>query len=516
VIGLIVLGLAFLFFLVVAFFAAKTWHVGHVVAMVFLFLFTLVMLFLTATLFRTHQNFRPEYDADIESLEQEQKRHQTLLYGSRLGVPAGDGSLYGEQALARVEQFGRGRIWRHVFGQINPLNPGIVLKMSQWNNDGCLTVGKEEDFDEGIEPVADEAVADAADGGDAATAVVSPHGIVDGQFLYAFKEYPVRFMTPAEKEYYFGALSNGEESFADKDKRNRCRIPSVYLGKFRVTGLTDQNVSVVPETPLDQFQMRQIGNNDSWVLYEKLPTDSHDLFGGVEPENLSGLISLKRLNDFGVPLSQQAYQGMLDEYVRDGKEFTQRVNDPLRLAVQVRFKQPYEVVVDLEVEGDLPETNQPFNVEGRAQVRNLIQEEATKFAQGDTAVFDDQTATELVQQGIAERVGNPTYSRQLHDFENAMNDQQVRFIELTDDLGVVTAEVDALNSSLNRLQEQVDKLRAEVQLLQQDFDGFGAERTELSKYFERLRDRRSYLEQEIDRLVVAVDPVSLVGPLASR
>jgi len=310
-------------------------------------------------------------------------------------------------------------------------------------------------------------------------------------------------MTPVEKDYYFGKLNAGEGNFADQDKRNRCRMPIVFLGKFRVTAQTDQTVNVIPETSLDPFQLQQIGRNDtSWVLYEKMPTDSHDLFAGVEKAKLTGLIPLKRLNDFGVRLSQPAYQAMLDEYSGDGKEVSQAVNDPLRLSVKLRFTKPYVEVVDLEVEGELPETNQPFNVEGRAQIRSLMQGAPAKFAEGDEASFDAETARRLVQLGVAEQLGVPTFSRQLRDFEYAMNEHQIRFAELTDDLELAGGEVDALKASLTRLQDQLDKLRTDTELLDQDFKGFDAERARLFDYLQRLRARRDYLETEIDRLTV--------------
>lgn len=541
VIGLIVLGLAFVFFLVVAFFSAKTWHVGHVVAMSFLFLFTLVMLFLTATLFRTYEKFQPAYEKSMASLAQEQARHRTLLSGDP-GEPAGEGSLKGEQLLARVEQFGRGRIWRNVYGQVAPGNPEIGLRMASWTNDGCLTVGKEDELEEPIEPVVDETIAeddpdmdagdpdaddttDATDedGGDTAddgttppdgggaapvnppgpAVAANPHGIAEGQFLFAFKEFPISIMTPAEKEYYFEGLGDGDRNFADLDTRQRCRVPMVYLGKFQVVRQTDQLVVVLPVSRLDQFQMQQIGNQASWVLYENLPSDSHGLFKDVEPDQLSNLIPLKRFNDLGTRISPANYQAMLRGYVEDGQDVTQPINDPMRVSVEVKFKQAYEVAVDLDVEGELPQTNQPFNVEGRAQIRNLIQGEPTKFEPEETAFFDGATADRLVRQGIAERVGNPKYERRLRDYEFELQDNEQRGKELNETVSVVTKKVAALQGSLDHLQAQTDKLKAEMGKLQEDLNGFNAERTQILRYLQLLKDRVIYLQREISRLNAA-------------
>ena len=536
VIGLIVLGLAFVFFLVVAFFSSKTWHVGHVVAMSFLFLFTLVMLFLTATLFRTYEKFQQAYEKSATSLVQEQARHRTLMSGNP-GEPAGEGSLKGEQLLARVEQFGRGRIWRNVYGQVAPGNPEIGLRMSNWANDGCMTVGKEDEIEEPIEPVVDDAIAEDDPGADAVDVVTddevptddpdagdgaappdeavpppinppapaggtNPHGIVEGQFLFAFKEYPISIMTPAEKEYYFSGLGDGDQNFADIDTRSRCRVPMVFLGRFRVVRQTDQLVVVLPDSRLDPFQMQQIGNQASWVLYENLPSDSHHLFHDVEPEQLSNLIPLKRF-DLGTRISPANYQSMLKGYVEDGQEITQPINDPMRVSVEVKFKQAYEVAVDLDVEGELPQTNQPFNVEGRAQIRNLIQGEPTKFEPDDTAILDGATADRLVQQGIAERVGGPKYRRRLRDFEFELQDNEQRHTELNESVSLVTKKVSALQGSLDHLQAQTDKLKAEMAKLQEDLQGFNAERTAIGRYLQLLKDRVHFLQREITRLNAA-------------
>ena len=101
-VGLAVLGLAFVFFVVVAFFAAKTWHVGHVVALVFLFLGTLLFLFLTATLFRTHQKFHPAYQQSIAELQRLEETNRRLKYGEGGAEPDAD-SVTGLQGGARID-----------------------------------------------------------------------------------------------------------------------------------------------------------------------------------------------------------------------------------------------------------------------------------------------------------------------------------------------------------------------------------------------------------------------------
>ena len=237
-IGLIVLGVAFIFFLVVAFFAAKTWHVGHVVAMSFLFLFTLLFLYLTAALLRTHNEFRPSYEKAVADLEREQQRERTLRYGDP-SVAAGEGTLAGERALARIESASRGRVWGNVRRQ--PARDGIMLSMARWTSKGYAKIGKEDEFDAPVEEVEEDAAVEGEEGavdggeGDDVVAVVgNPHGIESGQFVHAFKELPINQLTAAQQTYYFGALGEGEDSLAARDTKGFCRVPVAYLGKFVV------------------------------------------------------------------------------------------------------------------------------------------------------------------------------------------------------------------------------------------------------------------------------------------
>ncbi len=502
-IGLIVLGLAFVFFLVVAFFAAKTWHVGHVVAMSFLFLFTLLTLYMTATLMRTYAKYRPEYAKTVKSIESLEKTNHQLEFGN-LSEPAGEGSLVGERTLAKVESTSRGRMWGNVRARVAPDN-SIVMDMSRWANDGCMRVGQEEDeteIDEPIEPVPDEGI-----DGEAADAPAQPevardnHGIVEGQFVYGFKEFPISQLTPAEKEFYFAGLGEGEDAFPNKDTKGLCRVPVAYIGKFLVQKVDAQSVSVVPASQLTPGQRQQIANPNPWVIYEKLPTDSHDVFAGVEQEKLASLIPAQRLAAGGLRIPPAAYNRMIGSYAADGKEFTGQVTSPLRIKVKVKFLKEHEQVVDLVVEGELPPADTPFDVQGRAQINSLLQGEPTKFAKDDEAWFDAKTADDLVRRGLAERVGNPVFSRQLSDFEYSLDEYQVTLNKISVERSLLQGQVDALTSSLERLQEQIDKHRQELDLLRADQQGFDVEKSELEGYRSILRQRIETLRGEVDSMI---------------
>lgn len=511
VIGLIVLGLAFLFFLVIVFFAAKSLQIGHAVALAFLFLFTLLFLYMSAALMRTHDKYRPMYTKTMKDIETQEKRARELTVGTS-NEPAGEGTLVGERTLARVSAATSGKTW----GNVRVARPGIpiVLDMSRWMSDGCQRVGQE-DSDAPVEPVPDDEFADvdadtSADpdaSADGATPDAGPvveagtHGIVAGQFVYAFKEFPIAQMTAAEKEYYFAGLGEGEDAFPNLDTRGLCRVPIAYLGKFLVQQVDANTVTVVPTKNLTRGQQQQLGNPAPIVLYEKLPLDSHDVFDSVEAGNLSKLIPIQRLIAGGLQVTPAAYERMIREFSQDGQEYTGRVENPMRVMVQVKFLQDYEQVVDLEVEGDLPPADSPFDVQGRAQVPSLLQGEPTKFEKDQLATFDARTADNLVRQGVAERVGNPVYSRQLRDFEFSLERYNSVLEEAAAERQLLQGQVDALTKSLERLQEQIDKHRRELARLQEDQSGFDSEKQELSGYRSVLEERLEVLKNEVDTLI---------------
>lgn len=507
-IGLIILGLAFVFFLVVAYFCAQTWHVGHIVSMVFLFLFTLLTLFLTATVLRTNKEYHPKYLSAAADLERETAKTDTLMFGSP-SDPDGKDSVVGERTMAQAETMARGRVWRNVFRVPGPQPNGIALTMRAWTNDGCQRVGQEdeEEFaDEDIEPEpdagADDAAADAAEV-DAARA--SSHGIVAGQYVYGFKEVAIARMSPAQKDYYFSVLGGeGEESFANQDTKGRCRVPVGYVGKFYVVEANDNAIIVQLQGRPDPGQIAQLENKAPWALYERLPTDVAELFGEeMDKAKIAQVLPVEWFAMGGLQMSPAAYNQMIDEYARDGKTGG-RTNDPMRSRVEVNFLKEHTQEVDLQVaDGNLPPADTPFNVQGLAQVKNMLQGEPTKFEKDQRAFFDAATAQRLQREGVVEIVGEPLYQRQLRSFEFGLDDYQKKFGVLSEDIQSVKSRLADLTQSLNNLQSQIDKHREELEQLQEDKQNFDSERDALRQYRDMLKQRFESLQNEVNSLTLA-------------
>jgi len=510
-IGLIVLALAFVFFLVVAYFAAQTWHAGHVVALAFLFLFSLLFLFMAATLMRTHGKYRPQYAKALKDYDNAVQREGQLTFGSP-SEPAGEGTLMGERRFAQIQQSTAGRTWGNVIPRLTPQS--MALDMRGWTNDGCQKVGQEEEesFDDPIDPEPDpEASGDAGDDVAAPVDEGNTHGILQDQYLYAFHEIPINGlvlngrpvaagMTPAEKAYYFGVGSLNGTEFTDQDKRSSCRVPGAFLGRFLVTEATPQRLTIEsadPPTPT-QARLRQAPNLN-WVLFEKLPTDSHEIFAGVEENQLGQMMPPQWFAQRGLPPA--IHNQIISEYQRDGKEFNGQ--NSRRTTQEIEFTGAYEMAVNLDV-ADLPETDTPFSTDGRAQVKSLMQvgpdgaSLPAKFEAGDKVTVDGEMAQVLINdKRVAKAVGKPRYSRQLRDYQTLLNNFQLDFRAVGTARNTIKAQVTDLDASLKRLREQIDKHEKELELLQKDKKGFEVESEQLQAFKQLLEQRLDILRGEV-------------------
>ena len=120
------------------------------------------------------------------------------------------------------------------------------------------------------------------------------------------------------------------------------------------------------------------------------------------------------------------------------------------------------------------------------------------FAEGDEITVDGAFAARLVRDGFAETVGQPTYSRQLKDYQFLMNDFQSQLNEVASQRNIVQDQVNDLDASLQRLNEQLDKHVEELRLLQADSSGFEAETELLKKFKEMLTERLAILRGEVE------------------
>jgi hypothetical protein len=77
-----------------------------------------------------------------------------------------------------------------------------------------------------------------------------------------------------------------------------------YLGEFKVVGVTDRDVALQPTHKLSDAQLQRLGQSKGpWILFAKLPLDSHEAFAGLKESQLKELLP----------------EATVAEYIRDGQ-----------------------------------------------------------------------------------------------------------------------------------------------------------------------------------------------------
>ena len=214
--GLAILGVVLLLYILLAYFAAKTWQVWHVVLLVFLFLFSFVFVL---PRFRrrskVQQRWRTQYVSAMRDIETELQNNQQLTRGSLGGEEPGEMQLRGEVKQVLVD---RGRIWRNL--RLADLGDGqVLLDASAWDEAGCRPAGNaEEDQDTGVAD--EEPSGDAA----AATATATPPslGLDADAVVYAFKEIPIRALPEPLQKLLLSASASGDESDDEPKQQVGC------------------------------------------------------------------------------------------------------------------------------------------------------------------------------------------------------------------------------------------------------------------------------------------------------
>lgn len=99
--------------------------------------------------------------------------------------------------------------------------------------------------------------------------------------------------------------------------------PAGYIAEFKVAGIAGKNVSLQPTMSFQfEWQSKRLAQSRvPWSLYEKMPSDRHDVFQGLNQAQLAALMP-GRPQDKIRPVPPE----VLEEYVRDGTPA--QPNDP--------------------------------------------------------------------------------------------------------------------------------------------------------------------------------------------
>ncbi|MCA9151783.1 MAG: hypothetical protein KDA92_20915, partial [Planctomycetales bacterium] len=330
--GLAILGIIVVVFFILAYLAARTWVVWHVVILSFLFLFSLVFMMFAAATLKVQDRWRGQYTKLTQEVEDEEDRNDKLTNGSILDEELGLKQLRAEATRAASD---RGRVWRNL--RLADVGENqLVFNTASWGDAGCATAagGGEEDAFEEEAPAEDAA---AGDGNAAAPPAPISLGLEPNAVVFAFKEAPMRVLP----EPIQAALDSAE--LLEKDTQGFCKVPVFYMGEFKVVGDPNANpaaLTLAATMPLSDSQIAQLDDaNSTWVLYEIMPVDSHEVFAGATPEQVGALLALGAADPASV-------QQSLQEYVRD----QQQANDndpPERKWMEIEFTQAHSEEVDV-------------------------------------------------------------------------------------------------------------------------------------------------------------------------
>lgn len=496
--GLAILGVLVLVFIALAVLSAKTWQIWHVLIVGALFVATFICCAFAAATLKVQGRWRGQYQQALGQLEREQDRFEQLTRPDPHSEELTVGEISGEVRRALAD---RGRVWRNLV-LADVADGTVTLDASNWGDDACqqVGVGSELADEEPPEPIPAEGEAAAAAG------PAKPLGLQSNAIVFAFQETPIAGLPQPIQQILFG-----EDPLPRNDRSGSCRIPTFYLGEFKVTNdpqAQPTTITLAPTLPLTELQIEQLENADAtWVLYEMLPVDSHEAFEGLTKEQMEALIP--PWSEDGQP--DENYAPLIDAFVRDNTRASD-MDPPERKWMRIRFTASPDVLeVDVQEPTSLPDTS--FDPSGRSISDSLRQNEPTKFEQNDVVELDFATAQEYINQGVAEAI-EPIYRRPLRDFERIFRYTAGEVDSLDRQIAVAQVDLTKLNESITNLRQQIAFFTEREQQLTTDRDGFNMERTVITEYRTALEEQWKEVLDELSRLYRANK--LLVARMSSR
>lgn len=245
----ILLAILVLAALVVAYLSAKTWHWAHVLVVLGVFLLGVGYLFLASETLRINGVLRSQKEKLDDQLADVQARLDALQRGTDNRQLMNALSASGVEIPEEAEEIPS-------LGDLDhQLHMEIRVRGRVWRD---------------VQP----AGVDQQTGTTRVTvAAPTPTGIKPDTILYAFEE--------------------GQPTPEDPTKGPQ------YLGEFRVTGAADQEATLEPVLPMDEFELQRLSRSQGpWILYESMPVDRYEMFAGKTEEELRKLLPEESIEEY--------------------------------------------------------------------------------------------------------------------------------------------------------------------------------------------------------------------------
>jgi len=471
----------------------KSWKWFHIFCCFLVFCAAIPVVAYTAIVLKTQVAWMGLHQAYETEVLAQAKIESQLLEGDNLAVKQSEPTINDVQnELARL-MTGRGRVWRNaVFQRNNGANVSLTLEAAP------APAPAPADPAEAPDPAAGEPAAPAAP-------AVPPTIIEEESLVYAFLEAPV-----PDAGY---------------------KVPAVFMGEYTVSVVNGTNVELAAVGTPDAVQAAAMGAAGfTWVLYETMPVDGHEVFQGDDMQadaieqyipSEADLARLIPITLFSVDMTPAQHAEKIKEIREQWKiEYmydTQPVSEiqkihpdfdppPEQIWVDVTFLQTHEVDVDAAGEGVDDFDRGGFEV-GKAVASRLRQGSKTKFEINDTARFPLAGAQELETQNIV-KLGTRYFYRELRNYQGLFHDLEEAQLALQFSAENIKLETASVRYSLSRVRGpdtdteggQLLIKRTERENLRADLEFLRKERDFLVNYAETLTSSYASSRQRLSQL----------------
>ncbi|TWU54563.1 hypothetical protein Poly51_32820 [Rubripirellula tenax] len=279
-------------------------------------------------------------------------------------------------------------------------------------------------------------------------------------------------------------------------------IPTFFLGEFRVTASTPNQIVITPTGPLEPAQLQAIGSGQarSWSIYELLPLDGHTPFiaeGSVpSDDNWLGRVDEELVKSIiGKTVSPET----LKNYLRDGSRATQD-DPPLSRWTKVEFIKNHSIEVDSPEQRGALEGGF-FDGTGRAVDARLQRGDggSVKFKKGDIYLFKEDAADVLIDEGAAKLIDR-YYIRPLNDYRFILRHIRLRLAELENRKAELTQAETVLKEAIDKSNGMLVANQGIKVRLEQDLKQFEVESKAISEYAAETDATVKAMRQEMQRL----------------
>ncbi len=294
----IFLGILVLAAFVFAFLGARTWHWGHVIVVLGIFLSTLGFFLLAAETLRINAVYRSEINRLESQLTDFKARNDALIRGTE------DASLIGQ--LRNEEP-----------PVLVPEEAESMRSLAELDHELLLAARRRGPMWRKVAPAGVDAQSGVVN---ATIPAPAPAGLGPETVVYLFEEGPAQL--PA----------------ADGTPRG-----PQYLGEFRVGSAAGQEAQLVPVLPLDDFERTRLANSRGpWAIYERMPVDRHEVFADMSDEELKQKLPPQSVDDYlrhGKPAGPDDPAERKVGFDADGNRLpTDQLDDAARVVYQRRLR----------------------------------------------------------------------------------------------------------------------------------------------------------------------------------